>query len=225
MNRQPLTPLQQQTHVLYPDYKHFIADYVPSQLLALYESVHSIRKSVLETRLAITDICAIYNTDKLNAGIDYINKWLIFLNDLSNINKPLKQTQPVAFMIFSRFSHFYFADLKVLLEKILLGEYGPFYGSVDAQRILTAFAIYDSERAGQIDKINKDAERFVQMQMQALYDKADSEAYASMKGKELDYMEIAKIKDEFRAGLNVGSLQKMEEYRQQFIEQLNSQVK
>lgn len=146
MNLNNLTPLQQKTLEAYPAYDKFLKDYNPPQLLAVYDDIKTIGKSVLQQRLSIADVCRIYNTEKFNAGVDYIDKWLQFVNRFSNINKPLTETRTVAFMIYNEFNHLFFSDLKVLFEKLMRGEYGSFYGSVDAQRVLTAFSQYNAQR-------------------------------------------------------------------------------
>lgn len=224
MNLNNHTPLQQKTLEAYPTFQAFMADYKPEQLLVVYADVRTVLKSVSSIRLALSDIAVLYDNKTLKAGLKYITDWLDFVNRFSNINKPLVETSTVAYMIYNRFGHFYFSDLKILFEKLMCGEFGNFYGSVDAQRILTSFSLYDTERKKQIISLQTDMDNFITKQMAALYNTAESRAYAEMRGKDLDYLEIAGTRDKYRKEIDTTAQARMEEYRQLYLDKLKEQM-
>lgn len=211
----PLTPIQQQTADLYPTYEQFLTDYNPAQLLAVYDDIKTISKSVLQQRVSIADICAIYNTDKFNAGVDYLDKWLQFVNRFSNINKPLTETRTVAYMIYNEFNGFFFSDLKVLFEKLMRGEYGAFYGSVDAQRILTAFTQYGAQRIPEVKRMYAQINIAVNKYIEELRGRAIQEIRNRL---DEDASEEA-VKKEYYAALPELD-KKAEEYRASYIKKL-----
>jgi len=145
-----LTPMQLMVQNMYPTYPKFMSANGPKQLSIQYPDIKTIRRSVSQPRVSINDISILYSDDKLKAGIDFCDKWLEFLNRLSNIAKPLTETLAVAVIIFNDYRHFYLSDFKVIFEQIMRSEYGSFYASVDAQRILTAFYKYNECR--QVEK-------------------------------------------------------------------------
>jgi hypothetical protein len=112
--------------------------------------------------MTIEDINIIYPETEINNSVNYIARWLDFLNKFSNINKQLTELNAVAYMIYKDYKFMYLTDLKIIFEKIMRAEYGPFYGSVDAQRILYGFMQYNLERSiltrKQRDKYNLDLE-------------------------------------------------------------------
>jgi len=123
-----------------------MADFNPAQLLVNYDEINTIEQSTVKPRMRIADIDIIYQDTKRNAAVDYLVKWLDFLNRFSNINKQLTELNSVAYMIYKDYKELYLSDLKIIFEKIMRAEYGPFYGSVDAQRILYGFMQYNTER-------------------------------------------------------------------------------
>jgi len=141
-----LNPIQQKTLSLYPTYPKFFNDYKPAQLLVTYDDVNTIEQSLSIPRMTIDDIRIIYPEENKNCSVDYLVNWLGFINRLSNINKPLTELDSVAYMIYKDHKMLYLSDLKIIFEKIMKAEYGTFYGSVDAQRILYAFVQYATER-------------------------------------------------------------------------------
>lgn len=143
-----MTPTQQKLELAYPTYAKFLEDFKPAQLMVTYCDINTISKSVgvITPRLSLEDISIIYSNSKLNAGVDYVKNWLDFLNKFSNLNKQLTETGAVAFMIYQDYKYFFLTDLNLIFGKIMRCEYGIFYGSVDAPRILGAFLNYAQER-------------------------------------------------------------------------------
>jgi hypothetical protein len=140
-----LTPLQLKVLSIYPTYQKFMIDFKPIQLLVQYDDVNTIEQSLSNQRMTIGDICMIYPTDKTNASVDYIREWLSALNRTLNINKPLTDLDPIAYMLYKDHKYLYLTDFKIIFERIVRGDYGMFYGSVDAQLILKSFVNYTGE--------------------------------------------------------------------------------
>jgi len=166
-----MTPTQQKIIIAYPTYAKFLDDYKPAQLLVTYADINTISKSVavINPRLMLEDINMAYSTDKLNAGVAYVKSWLDFLNKFSNLNKQLTETESVAFMIYNGHKSFYLTDMKIIFEKIMRCEYGIFYGSVDAPRILGAFTQYAQDREVTLKTINENCTRQVKDYMEPMY--------------------------------------------------------
>jgi len=180
------TPIQLNVLNLYPTYTRFFNDYKPIQLLVQYNDIKTIRKSVSQQRISINDIDVIYSTAEFKAGIDFINFWIIYLNQFSNIAKPLIETKALAVILFEDYKHFYLSDFKVIFQQIMRSEYGSFYASVDAQRILTAFSKYNELRQVEQYTIRKQilkmGDDFINPQTAEVFKKID----ASLAGKYSD---------------------------------------
>lgn len=222
----PITELNKvQKTVLknFPTFPHFLSGFSPAQLLVNYSEINTIEESVVKRRVTIEDINIIYNDAEMPA-VKYITEWLDFLNRFSNINKHLTETRAVAFMIFKDYKHFYLSDLKIIFEKLMRGEYGPFYGSVDAQRILIGFMQYKIER----DIVTRRNKASLQNELESFLDKiksdVQSEVFAIMKEKYKDLPD-----DEYfakRHELMNGMLpQAIKEAREKFITEYENKNK
>lgn len=139
-----LTNSQGQQNLLdsYPNYKSFIEEYSPNRLSFVYDKIQTIEESVSEERTCIQDL----EVFAPETSIRYLEEWLEFLNKFSNINKPITAKEPVAQLIFVKYKHLYLSDLKLIFEWLMCGYFGPFYGSVDAQRIISSFEKYSQRR-------------------------------------------------------------------------------
>ena len=166
-----MTPTQQKIIISYPTYEKFMDNFKPAQLLVTYANITTISRSVAVRvpRLMLEDINDTYSSPKMNAGVSYVKSWLDFLNKFSNLNKQLTETESVAFMIYTGHKRFYLTDMKIIFEKIMRCEYGIFYGSVDAPRILGAFTQYAMERESTLKSINENCTRQVQEFMDPMY--------------------------------------------------------
>lgn len=132
----------------------FIEMYNPENLIIQYWRVSSIQQSISTKRITFREIKDMFGMYKhkvfgeCDCGILYYYEWLNYLNNISNINKPLptKNLVQLSTILYTKYYYFYLSDLKLILEKILEGEYGKFYGSVDAQLIMCAFKEYSIKR-------------------------------------------------------------------------------
>lgn len=142
-----ITPAQQDLLNKYPSFSEFMKDYAPAELIMAYAQINTINRSVAKERISINDINEAYNDGDKEHGAIYLEEYLKFLNKISNVKNPLPETNTVAYLIFTGYGHFYLTDLKVILNKILKGDFGPFfYGSLEAQFVMSAFEKYDIER-------------------------------------------------------------------------------
>jgi hypothetical protein len=185
-----MSNIKHDTLKIFPDYESFFSGMNPRQLLVSYDDVQTIEQSLSKKRFSLIDMDETYQSLKrvpAPAPVDYLVKWLDFINDFSNINKRLTELTPVAYMIFKSYGHFYLSDLKLLFERLMRAEYGTFYNSVDAQRILYAFLMYDQERKSflQRKRVKYDDE------LEKFRDRISSDAYAEVqKILKKDYAEL-----------------------------------
>lgn len=219
------TEIQLKTRQSYKTYKDFLQDYKPEQLLVLYDDISNLESSVASVRLTLHDVDKVYSGDKFSAGVNYVELWLDFVNRFSNINKPLIETKAVAYMIFHDYKHFHLADLKVLFKNLMIGEYGSFYGSVDAQRILTAFAQYALARKKALIDQEKSLQRFVDDQFKVLYRFAEDKAFQEAKQHNYDHLQIAQARDKYRQEVDRDKQKKMEDYKTIFYKNLKEKLK
>lgn len=131
---------------LFPTFDAFTEHFKPANLIIIYAEVNTIDESISEKRMTIENMNQIYTGKVVYPAIEYLNNWIIYLQDFLNINNKLTKTRDVATMIYKDYRGFYLTDLKIIFEKILRSEYGTFYGSVDSQRIISSFSMYSDER-------------------------------------------------------------------------------
>lgn len=184
-----LTTMQREILKKYPTYKDFLTDFNPAQLLVNYDEINTIEQSVAKCRMRIADIDVIYADTNRNAAVDYIVKWLDFLNRFSNINKQLTELNSVAYMIYKDYKELYLSDLKIIFEKIMRAEYGPFYGSVDAQRILYGFMQYNIERRILVQKRRVNLEVELEKHLDKVKKDVGNEVFELMKKHGFDKLQ------------------------------------
>lgn len=135
-------------------WEQFYETYKPEGLIPLYWSVTTVFQSLSKQRVTLKDINVSFGKyrhkiyGESECGVLYCFEWLNYLNSVSNINKPLPPTsaQQLSFILYAKYYFFYLSDLKLILEGILESKYGKFYGSVDAQLIMSAFKEYADKR-------------------------------------------------------------------------------
>lgn len=141
-------------------YKEFINDFNPSNMDVTFRGFQSIESSIENDGVTLGQLEESYG---LKDALEYIKSWLKSINSLLNINKPLDDNQiaVVSFKIFEKFSHLYLTDLKLIGDKILLGDGVRFYGSVDTQAILMAFNDYSRERKLKINEKSNEGTKHI----------------------------------------------------------------
>lgn len=77
-----------------------------------------------------------------------INVWLIYLNEMLNLNKPMSETQVklCSSMILDEFYALKISDLTILFKRIISGQYGEFYERLSIDKVMTFFRQYFEER-------------------------------------------------------------------------------
>jgi len=145
-------------------WEQFYEKYRPEELFNLYWSVNTVSQSLSKTRFTlknINDTFGYYQHKKFGkceCGILYYYMWLDYLNRISNVSKPLppESMGQLARWLYVKYYTFYLSDLKIILEGILEKKYGMFFGSVDAQLIMSAFKEYaESRRQKEYDMLLK----------------------------------------------------------------------
>ncbi len=135
-------------------WEQFYEQCKPEGIIMQYWQVNKIYDSIRKNRLTFRQMNLKYGRinhkkyGECDCGVLYYYEWLNYLNAVSNINKPLPPVtvKQLAFILYTKYFYFYIADLKLILEWILEGRYGVFYGSVDSQLIMRAFREYSEER-------------------------------------------------------------------------------
>lgn len=74
--------------------------------------------------------------------------WLVYLNDILNLNKPMTEDQieMCAVEVNNEFYGLKMSDLTLLFKRIISGAYGEFYESLTIPKVLTFFRTYFDER-------------------------------------------------------------------------------
>jgi hypothetical protein len=80
--------------------------------------------------------------------IGLVMGWLVYLNDLLNLKKPMSEDQieMCAIEITDTFYTLKMSDLAYLFRRIISGQYGEFYESLTISKVLTFFREYFDER-------------------------------------------------------------------------------
>lgn len=83
--------------------------------------------------------------------VSYIKVWLVELNELLNLRRPMTESQIsfAARLVVDEFYNLNINDLQFLFIKILKGEQGELYESLNPPKILTFFREYLNERMTQ----------------------------------------------------------------------------
>ncbi|CAA0193344.1 hypothetical protein [Tenacibaculum maritimum] len=86
----------------------------------------------------------------------FMAAWLINLNEILNLNKPMSELQIILCVseILNNYSSLKIADLTLLFKRIMSGEFGEFYESISIPKVLTFFKLYNEERMNRAYEIN-----------------------------------------------------------------------
>lgn len=81
-------------------------------------------------------------------AIGLIMGWLVYLNDILNLNKPMTEDQIelCAIEVIETYYTLRMSDLTFLFKKIISGGYGEFYESLTIPKVLSFFREYFEER-------------------------------------------------------------------------------
>lgn len=86
----------------------------------------------------------------------FLQSWLVNLNEILNLNKPMTETQIVLCTseIINNYPAMNVSDLTLLFKRIMRGEFGEFYESLSIPKVLTFFRDYYEERLEKAYQIN-----------------------------------------------------------------------
>lgn len=89
----------------------------------------------------------------------YISMWLIYLNELLNLNNPLTETQIelCAEQIMADYHHLKISELSLIFKRIVSGECGELYERISMPKIMNIFRQYDQERTEVVVTQNQQA--------------------------------------------------------------------
>lgn len=89
----------------------------------------------------------------------YISMWLIYLNELLNLNNPLTETQIelCAEQIMADYSFLKISELSLIFKRIVSGEFGELYERISMPKIMNIFRQYDQERTDVVVTQNQQA--------------------------------------------------------------------
>lgn len=78
----------------------------------------------------------------------FLQAWLININEILNLNKPMTESQIAICTseIINSYPSLKIADLTLLCKRILAGEFGEFYESLSTPKVLTFFRNYNEDR-------------------------------------------------------------------------------
>lgn len=84
----------------------------------------------------------------------FVMLWLIYLNEMLNLNKPMTESQIrlCAAQLLAEYSYLKVTELTLIFKRILSGEYGEFYERLGIDKLLKFFREYDKERFEFIDE-------------------------------------------------------------------------
>ena len=84
----------------------------------------------------------------------FIMLWLIYLNEMLNLNKPMTESQIrlCAAQLLAEYGYLKITELTLIFKRILSGEYGEFYERLGIDKVLKFFREYDKERFEFIDE-------------------------------------------------------------------------
>ena len=89
----------------------------------------------------------------------YISMWLIYLNEVMNLNNPLTEAQIelCAEQIMADYHHLKISELSLIFKRIVSGECGELYERISMPKIMNIFRQYDQERTEVVVTQNQQA--------------------------------------------------------------------
>ena len=111
---------------------------------------HAAKLTTLSTAInsAAPTLAALQREKGKDFAIGLTMGWLVYLNDILNLNKPMTEDQIdlCATEVIEHYGSLKMSDLTYLFRKIISGQYGEFYESLTIQKVLTFFRQYFDER-------------------------------------------------------------------------------
>ena len=84
----------------------------------------------------------------------FIMLWLVYLNEMLNLNKPMTESQIrlCSAQLLAEYGYLKITELTLIFKRVLSGEYGEFYERLGIDKLLKFFREYDKERFEFIDE-------------------------------------------------------------------------
>ena len=89
----------------------------------------------------------------------YISMWLIYLNEVLNLNNPLTEAQIelCTEQIMADYSFLKISELSLIFKRIVSGEFGELYERISMPKVMSIFRKYDQERTEVVVTQNQQA--------------------------------------------------------------------
>ena len=89
----------------------------------------------------------------------YISMWLIYLNEVLNLNNPLRRhkLELCAEQIMADYHHLKLSELSLIFKRIVSGECGELYERISMPKVMSIFRKYDQERTEVVVTQNQQA--------------------------------------------------------------------
>jgi hypothetical protein len=151
-------------------------------------------RTVSDALDAKTDcLCAMVRRDGSAKVEDMIMEYLCLMSDLVNVKRPLaeQQMQIIAIEVVSGYRFLTMADIHLIFRRVLAGEYGELYESIDMPKVMGWFRKYAEERVKvAMERNDREAARY----KNSYIGDSGRSATASTVGRLIKSIRIGKIK-------------------------------
>nr|DAK16313.1 MAG TPA: hypothetical protein [Caudoviricetes sp.] len=136
--------------------KEFLRVYSPNNCLMHSSSLKGVSDALSRQTLSLVQIKKGKGEVFLRS---YISMWLIYLNEVLNLNNPLTEAQIelCAEQIMADYHHLKLSELSLIFKRIVSGECGELYERISMPKIMNIFRQYDQERTEVVVTQNQQA--------------------------------------------------------------------
>ena len=136
--------------------KRFLEVYSPNNCLMHSSSLKGVSDALSRQTLSLVQIKKGQGEVFLRS---YISMWLIYLNEVLNLNNPLTEAQIelCAEQIMADYHHLKISELSLIFKRIVSGECGELYERISMPKIMNIFRQYDQERTEVVVTQNQQA--------------------------------------------------------------------
>ena len=133
--------------------EEFLKNYNLNNCLKVYKNLHLIEECLISQSPTLGTISREKGNEFTEA---FLTAWLINLNEILNLNKPMTETQIIICVseIMNDCYGMNIAELTLLFKRIMRGEFGEFYESLSISKVLTFFREYYEARLNKSFEIN-----------------------------------------------------------------------
>ena len=136
--------------------KEFLRVYSPNNCLMHSSSLKGVSDALSRQTLSLVQIKKGKGEVFLRS---YISMWLIYLNEVLNLNNPLTEAQIelCAEQIMADYHHLKLSELSLIFKRIVSGECGELYERISMPKVMSIFRQYDQERTEVVVTQNQQA--------------------------------------------------------------------